>query len=191
MADYRCFRLLKRVFAYDRPSVIEKIKKISHFKHLPRLIFTMVLLPLHHMKSFATFALGCGLVVLSPSGAQAETWIARCNNLQFNFDLAEDRLTVYAKSTEGLNAEGQRFAARSPMISALFQGKIFNKSADNVFSSIPVSNPRPGEAANNFSVYPRWGLTKSSNLVWFGVQNGPQKQTFKYCVSNPPIQVVR
>lgn len=153
----------------------------------------MRLLQSHAMKSFAPLAFGCGLVLLSASGAQAETWIARCNNLQFNFDRTADRLTVYAKSTEGLNRWGSQFVnGRNPLISALFQGQIFTKTADGVASSIPVSNPRPGEGANNFSVYPRWGLTKSSNLVWFGVKNNVgQEMTFKFCTSNPPIQVVR
>jgi len=145
------------------------------------------------MKSFAPFALGCGLIVLSASGAQAETWIARCNNLQFNFDRTTDRLTVYAKSTQGLNREGQQYFNRNTaMINHLFQGKIFAKSADAVTASVPVSNPQPGGGALNFSVFPRWSLTKSKSLVSFAVKNSRgQVMTFKFCTSSPSVQVVR
>ena len=145
------------------------------------------------MKSLAPFALGCGLIVLSASGAQAETWIARCNNLQFNFDRTADRLTVYAKSTQGLNREGQQYFNRNTaMINHLFQGKIFSKSADGVTASVPVSNPKPGEGANNFSVFPRWSLTKSKSQVSFAVKNSQgQLMTFKFCTSSPSVQVVR
>ena len=145
------------------------------------------------MKSFAPFAIVCGVVLLSASGAQAETWIARCNNLQFNFDRTADRLTVFAKSTEGLNREGQQYFNRNTaMINHLFQGKIFSKSADGVTASVPVSNPKPGEGANNFSVFPRWSLTKSKSQVSFAVKNSQgQLMTFKFCTSSPAVQVVR
>lgn len=144
------------------------------------------------MKSFAPFALGCGLIVLSASGAQAETWIARCNNLQFNFDRTADRLTVYAKSTQGLNREGQQYFNRNTaMISHLFQGKIFAKSYDTVTASVPVSKPKPGSGANNFSVFPRWNLTKSNGSVDFALKNSRgQLMAFRFCTS-PSVQVVR
>ena len=170
-----------------------KIKKILFSGCLGRLVRSMRLLQSHAMKSFAPFALGCGLVVLSASGAQAETWIARCNNLQFNFDRKLDYLTVSAKSTEGMNREARQFlnTHNGFMIHSVFQGKIFSKSADGVSASIPISNPQPGSGINDLQVFPRLTLTKSSNTLSFAIKKDGKLMSFKFCTSSPPVQVVR
>lgn len=141
----------------------------------------------------SSLAFGALLASALVSPASAETWVARCNNLQFNFDRSQDRLTVYSQSRDGLNAAAQRFinANRgSGMIAHLFQGKIFTKTADSVVSAVPVSNPQPGQAQNNFQVFPRWTLNKSNNTVGFAVKSNGELMTFKFCTSNPPVQVI-